>query len=122
MKIEDKKSIREIQADFSSLFPYLKIEFYDHEHNDHEGSPNKYLIKSDKLLRDIRSIHTETDLEVKGSMSAKDIEREFNNTFGLNIQVFRKSRGLWLQTITTDDLTLDELNRRGKIAAEGYKI
>ena len=58
MKISDDRTIKSIQAEFNSKFPYLKLEFYNEAHEVGEGSKIKSLIHVDQTIRDVRTIHT----------------------------------------------------------------
>jgi hypothetical protein len=48
-------------------------------------------------------------------MKVGAFEQLFHESFGLNVQVFRKSYGKWLQTWATDVWSLKEQNQRGQI-------
>ena len=59
--------------------------------------------------------------EVKEDMKVSDFEKMFHDKFGLNVQVFRKSGNLWMQTTSTDHWTLAEQNRKGGSSELHYK-
>jgi hypothetical protein len=42
------------------------------------------------------------------------LERLFEEEYGLHVQVFRKSGTVWLETTVSDDLTLEQQEARGK--------
>jgi hypothetical protein len=113
MKISDDRTIKSIQAEFNSKFPYLKLEFYNKAHEVGEGSQVKSLIDVNQTIGAVRSIHTEGDLSINGHLKVATLEQNFAEMYGLNAQVFRDSNGLWLQTTSTDDWTLTDQNRRG---------
>lgn len=113
MIIQDAKTIRDIQHEFQGKFPGLKIEFYEAEHGDHQGSRAANQYDPSKVLRDIRQQHAEGDLVVYPEMTIAQLERNFEELFGLHVQVFRRSKSLWLQTISTDGWTLEKQNRKG---------
>lgn len=50
-------------------------------------------------------------IEIKALTTVAELENMFTETFGLPVQVFRKSNNVWLQTITTDNWTLSEQNQ-----------
>ncbi|MBD3637061.1 MAG: hypothetical protein HUJ25_06910 [Crocinitomicaceae bacterium] len=108
LKITDNLQLKEIKARFSEKFPHLKIEFFSEEHG--VGEASKYSTKYDDelYLRDIRSTHNEGDLEISGSLLTSEFESNFHNQFGVNVQVLRRSRNMWIQTTTTDRWTLDQ--------------
>lgn len=121
MIITDKKNIREIQKEFNDKFPYLKIEFYTGKHKRGEGSPVVERLNPDQSIGAIRKVHTDGDLSIDGDLKVSHFEKMFLEKYGLNVQVFRKSGNLWMQTTTTDDWTLNEQNRKGGSSELHYK-
>jgi hypothetical protein len=121
MIISDEKTIKEVQLDFHKHFPGLKVEFYHSHHQEGEGSPIKEQINQNELLKSARKVHTEGDFVIDEEMSVGQFEQVFYEQFGLNIQVFRKSGSLWLQTTSTDDWSLADQNRKGTSSERHYK-
>lgn len=121
MIITDKKNIREIQKEFNEKFPYLKIEFYKGEHRSGEGSPIKERLNPEQPIGAIRQVHVEGDLSIDGNLKVSTFENAFLEKYGLNVQVFRKSGNLWMQTTITDEWTLNEQNRKGGSSELHYK-
>ncbi len=113
MIISDHKTLKAVQAEFSEKFPFLKIEFYKDAHAEGMGSPDRALLDTDKTIAEVRSVHAEGELSIDGHKLVKNLEKEFLEKYGLNVQVFRKSGDLWLQTTSTDDWSLADQNRRG---------
>lgn len=121
MTISDDLTLKDIQLDFSRLFPNLKIIFYSGHHAVEEGSPATAEIDEDKTIGEVRSIHTETaDLTIDENLTVGELEQLFDHKYGLNIQVFRKSGKLWMQTTATDNWTLSEQNRKGGSSVEAW--
>ena len=114
IKITDDKTIEQVQSAFTEHFPYLKIEFYVAEHEAGEGSPDALRVDVEKTIGETRTRHNEGDLSIHGNQKVSTLEQAFHETFGLNVQVFRQSGGLWLQTTTTDEWTLSEQNETAK--------
>jgi hypothetical protein len=108
-----KKEIKDIQEEFQRKFPNLKLEFYRKEHETGQGSPDREKISPEKTIGQVRTIHKEGDLSIDGHQKVSTLENTFAELYGLNAQVFRRSKGVWLQTITTDNWTLAEQNRKG---------
>ena len=121
MVISDDKTFRDIQKDFNSKFPYLKLEFYSSRHGEGEGSPIQERIDPEQLLKNARQNHTEGNIRVRKDMKVNELEQVFQEKFGLNVQVFRKSGNLWMQTTSTDHWTLAEQNRKGGASELHYK-
>lgn len=114
MIIKDNKKINEIQAEFNAKFPNLKIEFYKVQHHTGEGTSEKSKLDNNLTIGEIRTIHTSGDLSINGHQKVSTLENNFLTDYGLNIQVFRKSGSLWLQTTSTDNWTLSDQNERSK--------
>lgn len=113
MKIIDSKTIAEIQSEFRDMFPGLKLEFYRSKHESHKGSPVDDQWPSTMQISAIRNKHNKGELILAPDMTVSNLENEFEEKFGLHVQVFRKSRNLWLQTSVTDEWTLEKQNLKG---------
>lgn len=112
MIISDSKTIKEIQEEFNNKFPYLKIEFYKVAHNEKEGSPNSVKWNINEPIRRIRYNHNSGDMSINGHLKVSTLENEFEEKYGLHVQVFYKSGDVWLQTISANDDSLTTLNER----------
>lgn len=121
MTITDKKTIKDIQTEFNNKFPYLKIEFYAHEHKEKQGSPNTDKLVDTLTIGDARTKMKEGDFSINANQKVSTLEQNFQDTYGLNVQVFRKSGDIWLQTIATDGWTLHKQNEKGE-AADNIKL
>ena len=97
------------------------MEFYYSHHEEGEGSPVKEQINQNELLKSARKVHTEGDFVIDEGMSVGRFEQSLYEQFGLNVQVFRKSGSLWLQTTSTDNWSLAEQNRKGTSSERHYK-
>ena len=113
MIISDDKTLREIQLEFSEKFTNLKLEFYAEAHEEGEGTSARSLLDVNQTLAAVRSVHTAGNLSIDGHKLVKTLEQDFLERFGLNVQVFRKSGDLWLQTTSTDSWSLSDQNKRG---------
>lgn len=108
-------TILEMNEAFQVVFPYLKLECFTQHHRAFQGSRAQFMVKDHQTrLSDLNPGMEAGDLPVDGTMAVRDLESLFENKFGLFIQVFRKSHDVWLATSTTDNLSLDEQNRRGE--------
>jgi hypothetical protein len=114
MRIHDKLQIRDVQVGFNQLFPHLKLNFYKTEHHAGEGTPRQAELGAELRLEQARTVHSEDELAIDAYMTVAELEEEFARHFGLNVQVFRKSGNLWMQTTATDHWTLGEQNRKGE--------
>lgn len=112
MKITKQKTLKEIKEDFNSKYPGLKIEFYKKKHENYEGSSIDNQYGDSLTIADINPKIT-GEIILSDASPVKEVEQEFEDLFGLHIQIFRRSNELWLQTSTTDDWTLGVQNRKG---------
>lgn len=118
MKIEitGRKTIGQIQDEFHTIYPYLKLAFYTQSHDAYHSSPeNARVTDRDLTVDQLRRTHQKGSIYIDPDMMVWQIERLFETEFGLHAQVLRKSRNHWLQTSQTDDLTLADQNDRGRL-------
>lgn len=120
MLISDNKKIRDIQVEFHQQFPHLKLEFYSQHHERGEGSSVIFKLGDQKTIGEVRTRHEEGDFQIDGTLSVEALENLFWEKFGLNVQVFRKSGAMWMQTTSTDQWTLYEQNRKGGASEEAF--
>jgi len=113
MRITGGKTIRVIQEEFNRLFPALKIEFYTTPHSHKTGTSEKYHIKNTSRLKEISTDVATKSVTVNSSLTVTDLEQKIQDNFRVGAQVFRKSGNVWLQTTATDNLTLEEQNKKG---------
>lgn len=121
MLITDQKKLIDIQREFNQKFPFLKIEFYSGQHQPGQGSPLRERLDSQQTIGTVRTVHQEGDLRVDSRMTVNKFEQHFYERYGLNVQVFRKSGNLWIQTTSTDSWTLNEQNRKGGASEQAFR-
>jgi len=120
MYITDQKTLADVKREFNQKFPYLKLEFFAKPHNPGEPSPKRELLDDRLSIGEVRTIHNEGDFKVDANMTVRDFENLIREKYGLNVQVFRKSANVWLQTTKTDSWTLAEQNRKGGASMQHY--
>jgi|SRR6185312_11735893 len=112
--INDRRKIHAIQEAFTEMFPYLKIEFYVKPSKPGAASPKKFMKSSSKTIGECRTVHSNGTMTILPQMRVADLEQGFSDTFGLSVQVFRKSGGNWIETSSTVNWTLADENRAGE--------
>ena len=110
--IDQTTKLSDIQSAFCKRFPYLKIEFYNRKHAAGEGSLKENTIDAHLTIEDLQHKKVEGVLKIDGLMKVSALEAGFADTFGLSVQVFRKSGSIWLQTTVSDLWTLAEQNQK----------
>ena len=116
--INDHRKIFAIQEEFNSVFPYLKLEFFSKPHQSQGATEKQFIKHPSKLLGECRTVNNDGYITITPHMTVDSLEQNFRDIYGLGVQVFRKSGNLWLETIDTDGLTLEEQNTIG----EEFKI
>jgi hypothetical protein len=114
ISINDHRKINAIQAEFSEMFPFLKIEFFAKPHQSTGMASDKLIKYGSKTIGECRTIHNMGILTISSEMSSTDLENNFRDIFGLNIKLFRKSGNEWLPVTLTEGWSLNEQNSQGK--------
>ena len=114
ISIQNTQSLQYIQNQFTAVFPFLKIEFFQKPHVNGVGSAKKYLLPVKTLVSAIRQRESSADIVIEPGMTVSQLEQMFQSELGLNVQVFRRSGNLWLETTATDSWTLGYQNEQGK--------
>jgi hypothetical protein len=112
--IADSRPLEAVKEEFNSNFPYLRIEFFLKPHKAGEPSPRKQLRSSERTIGECRTVHNEGHLTINPWMTVTELEERFHDMYGLNVQLFRKSGKLWLETTVTDSWTLEQQNQQGE--------
>jgi len=113
MKINPELSIEALISEFSNQYPGLKMELYSQSHEEGENSAQSAIIDHQQKLGDVNPEIDSSDLMIDPQMTVAELEGKFKDIYGLNVQVFRRSNQLWLQTSATDNWTLEVQNRKG---------
>jgi len=112
--IKKDKTIAQLQREFSTVFPFLKIEFFDVPYKPDSALPRDKMIKHDRKFSTLKRMHTEGTIAILPNDKVSDLEARLWDLFGLSAQVFRKSGNLWIETSLTDQWTLERQNNEGR--------
>lgn len=115
MIISDDRTIQSVQIEFQEHFPNLKIEFYSTPHDTEQASMmSQQLLDVGKTIGELREQDNKGNLSINGHQKVSTLESNFRDIYGLNVQVFRRSGGTWLQTSATDHWTLSQQDKRAR--------
>ncbi|MBS1574979.1 MAG: hypothetical protein JST09_06705 [Bacteroidetes bacterium] len=117
LRITPAKLISEVQVEFNTVFPFLKLEFFQNKPLQKDALP-----LANKRIGDYQLKIADGEIEITKEMKVNELERKFKDQFSLNVQVFRRSGRLWLQTTMTDGWTLEKQNEHGKELTPTPKI
>ena len=118
-----RKKLKTLQDDFNDKFPNLKIEFSSKPSIDDKGESiflrAKDKIDNSKTLSEVRTKTGDGKISINGRKKTETLEKEFQDVFGLFIQVSRWHRytdgtEFWVQSSATDDWTLTKQNTHSK--------
>ncbi|MGZ4034862.1 MAG: hypothetical protein ACXVNN_01130 [Bacteroidia bacterium] len=112
--INDRRKIFTIQEEFNTMFPYLKLEFFSKPDKPGATSAKKFMKHPGKTLGEYRTIRNKSGITITPLMTVEDLERRFDDIYGVGVKLFRKSGKAWLETSVTDEWTLEEQNRQGE--------
>jgi hypothetical protein len=115
------RKVEEIREEFNSSFPYLKIVFVNRIDNTKAASVIEEVEPTARLI-DVTGVLKEGEIDIRPTDSIKEVEQRFEKQYGLPVQIFRKQKGVWMDTDVTDDLTLHEQNTWGREASKPLKI
>lgn len=122
MKILTTSTIQNIFDQFTTQFPYLKVEFYRNAHINGQGSKSVDQIPHSTMLSEVNPDIKEIEWMVDDEMTVADFESKMEQEYNLHVQVFRKSNDIWLQTSATDSWTLSKQNGKGQRSTVDYEI
>ena len=105
--------VKDIQDQFSAYFPFLRIEFLKKSLDEKVILKKEYAIANDFFKR-ISSENNEGELHLDLKQTVAGLERDFKEYFGVSINIFRRSGNVWIETILTDDWTLERQNKEGE--------
>lgn len=114
--ISENRTISDIQKEFNSYFPFLKIEFSRHSMTNlsYEMYDRKKTIDPKKKISEVIKYHASGQIIIDNNMSVMHLEKRFREAFNLIVHVLRKSGNAWLQCTTTSNWSLDEQNNHGE--------
>ena len=117
--IDNETRIADFQNRFHEFYPYLKVDFFKKKHAEQELSAASDLFPPDELFSSINTFMKPGNIDISPQRTVAQVEKEVYDTFGVAMQVSRKSGNVWIQTSKTDDRTLEKQNETGKAMSDG---
>jgi hypothetical protein len=117
LEISNNRTIHEVQHDFNNQYPFLKLEFY-------KVSPQRSHVRerlAHSLSLKFAGLKSPGYIDISNDMTVGELEKMFNERFGIVAQVSRNSAGVWLETTMTDKWTLEKQNEYGKTIVKQTK-
>ena len=108
LNIEKGQTVLDVKHQFVEKYPGLKIELFKKAHDHNESSSAKMRVLGTESIEDLVECDMPCTIGISRAMKVSEVEEEFEKTAGLHVQIFRKMRGVWIETVQTDSLTLEE--------------
>ena len=112
LTVKPTSFLKDIRNAFQNAYPNLDIRFYNSEHGMNQGSHISEEVDMNTTIKQTsKKPFIQETITITTDQKVSEVEEQFLKKLGLNVQVFRKSGQLWLQTSNTDHLTIkDQLN------------
>lgn len=111
IEILNTRSVADLQKDFSTVFPFLKLEILKPKHTRDTNSSPFY--SADRLLENCRKTGREGFLIINKNASILTFQQCMLNDYGLNVEVFRKCGNSWIATTLSRSWSLERQNNEG---------
>lgn len=103
-----------IKQAFNKMFPYLKIEFFKTTYAKARATSWTDMALHNRYVGEINGRLKQGSISISGDHKVASVEQLFQQNFGLPVLVFRKQKNTWIETTSSDELTLSEQNEMGK--------
>jgi hypothetical protein len=104
-------TIDQVNHNLHTKFPYLKLVFFKQANNNEEDNSENRITALYTPLIDIYPNLRNALINLNGNLQVRNLETKINEITGARVQVFRRSGNVWLETLTTDNKTLADLNK-----------
>lgn len=112
IEVRPNLTVGEVQESFSSLFPFLRIEFYENYSNGrlHRKKLTSEAVFSKYILDKGRAVFS-----INEENTVNEVLSLFSEAYTIKAEVLRKSGNVWLPSSATDAWTLSHQNHIGKV-------
>ena len=112
--ITSEKLIKDVQKEFNQVFPFLKIEFFRKGYGYMRFIQQRQNLPSQLSIGSASRNQREVQFEITSSMTGIELEKKFEEEFGIAVQLYRKSGNLWLEITITDNWTMRQQDDHGR--------
>ena len=114
LHIEKLMTLEQVQQAFSRHYPHLKLVFFIDRNKDNQLRADERIQNLKLTIGSIREVAYDGYIQIEPSMTVMQVEKAFGDSFGLNVQIFRKSGRNWLMTHSSDLWTLEEQDKKAE--------
>jgi hypothetical protein len=122
LRIDDHMYVSNLQERFNDCFPYLKLEFYNTRNKGQGTSKADSLVDLKTLVSSIRTKYGPGLMDIKSWNKTGEVEQNFKNIYGLDVQLFYLRGADWIQASREDELTLQQLLDKAKSSLPPKKV
>lgn len=95
LTINDHRKVYALQEEFHQAFPDFLLAFFKKPSKVGASAPKKMVIRATETLGQCRNIHKKGMLTVTPGMTVADIERDFDDVYGLSVEVLKRAGDSW---------------------------
>jgi hypothetical protein len=113
-------TVKEVRAQFSRYFPFLKLDFFVYRHHTEEDFDLNKKVFEGLYVDETSEFFKEGAIYFSASTMIAELEQAFQIELGLAAKVFRKSIDSWIDTTQTSHLSLTKQNNMGAAVARAH--
>src|SRR5690349_961150 len=113
LQVYKNTTLREIKEQFSTGFPFLKLEFLVYHHPASDDAVFNKETYDGLYPEETSEFFKEGLISFSPSTTIAELEQEFQIELGLVAKVLRRAGDFWMDTTQTDHLTLAKQNSMG---------
>lgn len=120
LQIEKGSSLKDIQKQFNTYYPFLKIEFFKASP---VGEPlyKTSLFTAADLVKYVDGAENKVlQIDVSRKRKVSEVEKDFEKLLGVSAHVYRKSGNVWVEATLTNDWPLGEQNEEGRLISSHF--
>ena len=114
ISVTGNKKIGTLMKEFNKQFPFIRLGvYYSYARQEVAKGGTIYNIDTNKTLASVRRADSGGDISISGNKKIKTLEKEFDNVFGLYVQVCytTKDGGRYYTSGNSDEMTLSAFNK-----------
>jgi hypothetical protein len=113
--MQDKKAFQDMQRDFATRYPFLKIDFFKSL-----GAPGQQAFPMGGLPVANRRQQwwmgkmEARDISLEGQRTVAQLVKDIEEEFAQTVMILRRAGNVWIETSLTTYWTLEQQNREGE--------
>ncbi len=117
--IERGSPTEDVKRQFNFYYPYLKLELYSNPFVKQNYATKKEWVELNGKSNTLNQFNCNGVININGHRTVRELETDIA-ALGLYGQVLRKSGHMWIETVLTNDWTLQHQNYEGEQISSLY--